>query len=81
MSVIGSNSIASQIYGGVQSRNQSGGGNNRATSVTSGDEGRTTTFRLPSAATPRGDWVLSEGASPSRFEQNAPRGSYLNVVV
>jgi hypothetical protein len=80
MSVIGSNSIASQIYGGVQSRSQ-GNANNRVANSAVGNEDAPSTFRLPSSATPRGDWVLSEGASPQRFEQNAPRGSYLNVVV
>ncbi len=82
MAVIGSNSVASQVYSGVQSR--VGGGlqqgparDKPAVSGIAGDSG----FRLPSSATPRGDWVLSENANPQAFDGNAPRGSYLNVVV
>jgi hypothetical protein len=80
MSVIGSNSVASQVYGGVQTRGQ-GGGAAPAKAALSGGDGNRTSFRLPSSATPRGDWVLSEGVSPQRFEQDSPRGSYLNILI
>jgi len=80
MAVVGSNSVASQVYSGVQGRVGGGQGPVRekpSVSTVSGDSG----FRLPSSATPRGDWVLSENANPQAFDGNAPRGSYLNVVV
>lgn len=85
MTVIGSNSIAAQVYSGVQRSNGSGAGtqavkapSNRlaGTGEETGNE-----FRLPNNATPRGDWVLSENANPQNFEAGAPRGTYLNVVV
>ena len=80
MAVIGSNSTVSQVYGGVQSRNGVGGPQVGAkAAVTEG--GEKSSFRLPSSATPKGDWVLSEGVSPQSFEQNSPRGTYLNLVV
>ena len=83
MAVTGSNSVASQVYSGVQGRNggpQQGQApvRERPSSVASGGD---TGFRLPSSATPRGDWVLSENANPQAFDSNSPRGSYLNVVV
>lgn len=75
MNPLTSTSFAAQIYNGVQRTNSTARGIEAAPSRS--DEG----FRLPSNATPRGDWVLSENADPQGFEAGSPRGSYLNVVV
>ncbi len=70
-----SSSFAAQIYNGVQRTNVPPKGvEARATKQEEG-------FRLPSNATPRGDWVLADNADPQSFESGSPRGSYLNVVV
>lgn len=72
-----SNASVSQVYNGVQRPNaqsNKGIGGQPSRSEESG-------FRLPSSATPRGDWVLSEKADPQNFEAGSPRGTYLNVVV
>ena len=80
MAIIGSNSIAAQLYGGVQ---KAGSGASvsgvKAPSSRSAESG--SAFSLPNNATPKGDWVLSENANPQSFDAGAPRGSYLNVVV
>lgn len=78
MNPIGSNSVASQVYGGVQRNN----GESQRTASRSSSERveKDSGFKLPSSATPRGDWVLGE-ANPQSFEPNSPRGTYLNVVV
>lgn len=82
MAIIGSNSIVAQVYSGVQRTGSNAGSVNQVNksptnrSMDSGNE-----FSLPSKATPRGDWVLSENANPQNFEAGAPRGTYLNVVV
>ena len=81
MNPIGSNSFASQIYNSIQTR--FGQDQSRATNTRS--QGSSTQysseFKLPASATPQGDWVLSENASPQNFDPNSQRGSYLNVVV
>ncbi len=77
MNPIGSSSVASQIYSGVQSRGNSnalGAANRQSTSSGA-------SFQLPSNATPRGDWDLSENAPAQSFDANSQRGSYLNIVV
>lgn len=79
MTTIGTNSTAAQLYGGVQRTNNSPvngvkAPSNRADKTE--DE-----VSVPRNATPRGDWVLSENANPQSFDANAPRGSYLNLVV
>lgn len=75
MNPITSSSFAAQIYNGIQRTNTPPKGvEARAPRQEEG-------FRLPSNATPRGDWVLSENAEPQNFEQGLPRGSYLNLVV
>lgn len=83
MTPIGSNSVASQVYGGVQRANA--GDTQRAAARTvqpsSREAADSAPFQLPANATPRGDWVLSANANPQDFEAGAPRGSYLNVVV
>ena len=87
MNPIGSNSVASQAYGGVQRKNTQE--DTQRTSDQRRTEARAQSahveekesFKLPASATPRGEWVLSEGASPQNFEPGAPRGTYLNVVV
>lgn len=80
MTVIGSNSIAAQIYGGVQRSDAAAGTQTvKAPSNRMAETGNG--FQLPSNATPRGDWVLSENANPQNFEAGAPRGTYLNLVV
>ena len=80
MNPIGSNSIASQIYNGIQSKlNPLGVRTNQNSSGSPAES--TTSFKLPNNATPRGDWVLSENANPQSFEADSPRGSYLNIVV
>lgn len=80
MTVVGSNSIAAKIYGGVQRSDASA--TTQAVKAPSNRSAETgNEFRLPSNATPRGDWVLSENANPQNFEAGAPRGTYLNLVV
>lgn len=83
MKPIGSNSFAAQIYNGIQGRLNTEGV--RAKPPQSGVQETSTEapreFRLPSNATPRGDWVLSANANPQDFDPSAPRGSYLNLVV
>jgi len=82
MSPIGTNSIASQVYSGVQRGNTGDTARAAATSVQPANrQAAGNSFTLPNKATPRGDWVLSENANPQDFETGAPRGSYLNVVV
>jgi hypothetical protein len=77
-----SSSSASQVYNGVQ-RNDGSDTNRNAVKAQANrtSAGGSSSFQLPSNATPKGDWVLSENANPQNFEANAPRGSYLNVVV
>ena len=76
----GSNSVASQVYSGVQ-RNDTSDANRAAKAAQPNREAPSKGFQVPQNATPRGDWVLSENANPQSFESNAPRGSYLNLVV
>jgi hypothetical protein len=84
MPITGSNSIASQIYSAIQGRQQDRVQQpvreKSAPSTKASEEGGER-FRLPVSATPKGDWVLSENVNPQAFDSNAPRGSYLNVVV
>jgi hypothetical protein len=77
-----SSSSASQVYSGVQ-RNDSSDTNRNASVNAQSNRAPSggSSFQVPQSATPRGDWVLSENANPQNFEANAPRGSYLNVVV
>jgi hypothetical protein len=79
MAIIGSNSIVSQIYNAVQGNSNKSAG--AARDVVTSPVSAVSEFRLPSNATPRGDWVLSDNASPQNFESGSPRGTYLNVVV
>ena len=83
MTPIGSNSVASQVYSGVQRGNTGDTARAAASSVQQPNRqaAGSNAFTLPNKATPRGDWVLSENANPQDFEAGAPRGSYLNVVV
>lgn len=81
MSVIGTNSIAAQVYGGVQRSNASGNGPQAAKAPSNRSAESGSGFQMPNNATPRGDWVLSENANPQNFDAGAPRGTYLNVVV
>jgi hypothetical protein len=79
MTPIGSNSVASQVYSGVQR-----GGTGDTTRVANRTPTRSTDdgeFTLPKNATPRGEWVLSQDANPQSFDGSAPRGTYLNLVV
>lgn len=86
MNPIGSNSVASKVYSGVQRGNTNPADPARISAVAAQQpnpeqSAAASTFGLPKNATPRGDWVLSENANPQNFEAGAPRGSYLNVVV
>ena len=83
MSPIGSNSIASQVYSGVQRGNVRDAARQSANAVNqpNREAASSSSFKLPVNATPRGEWVLSENANPQDFESGAPRGSYLNLVV
>lgn len=76
MNPITSSSFAAQIYNGVQ-RTDSAAKGVEAKPSRSQENG----FKLPSNATPRGEWVLSANAEPQNFEAGSPRGTYLNVVV
>jgi hypothetical protein len=75
-----SSSSASQVYSGVQ-RSDNSDTNRNAVKAQANRTPAGSSFQLPNNATPKGDWVLSENANPQNFEANAPRGSYLNVVV
>ena len=82
MSPIGpSSSSASQIYSGVQRSDNSDTNRNAVKAQANRTSSGGSSFQLPTNATPRGDWVLSENANPQNFEASAPRGSYLNLVV
>jgi hypothetical protein len=79
-----SSSSASQVYSGVQRNDSSDTNRNASVSAQSNrapSGNSNSSFQLPTNATPKGDWVLSENANPQNFEANAPRGSYLNVLV
>lgn len=77
MSLLASNAVAAQVYGGIQGRNKNDAPVGRGASPTSA----VSDFRLPQNATPHGDWVLSENANPQNFDSGAVRGTYLNLVV
>jgi len=77
MNPITSSSFAAQVYNGVQRTNSPSVKGVEARAPRQEETG----FRLPSNATPQGNWVLSENANPQNFDSNSPRGSYLNVVV
>lgn len=84
MNPVGSNSMAAQMYSGIQRTGpDSGRAQSRAPNnlpALDSAVGRND-FNLPAKATPRGDWVLSENANPQSFDANSPRGTYLNMVV
>jgi hypothetical protein len=81
MNPIGSNSFAAQIYNSIQTRFSQDQTRTNARSQGSAANTSSSDFKLPASATPQGDWVLSENASPQNFDPNSQRGSYLNIVV
>ena len=82
MTPIGSNSVAAQQYSSVQRGNSGDAARiSAAKPQVNREEEERSSFALPSKATPKGDWVLSENANPQSFDSGAPRGSYLNLVV
>lgn len=84
MSIIGSNALVSKLYGAIQGRARSDSAGGASVSGRNGEvtpAPEVTQFKLPTNATPRGEWVLSSNANPQNFDSNSPRGTYLNVVI